>query len=136
MRYLLDTSALLAYHQDEAGADLVGRAFEERGKGEATITVSFMTLFEITYLALARRGAEYAAALLCKISSLELETVWPDEDLLWKAGEVKALGGLSVADAFIAASAMLTDAVLVHRDPEFARLEPPLQTLQLHDAGE
>ena len=38
------------------------------------------------------------------------------------AARIKAGGGLSVADAWIAATALHHQAVLVHKDPEFDRL--------------
>jgi predicted nucleic acid-binding protein len=39
------------------------------------------------------------------------------------AAEVKSRGGLSVADAWIASLALLHDAELVHKDPEFDAVE-------------
>ncbi len=41
--------------------------------------------------------------------------------ILEEAARIKAGGGLSVADAWIAATAAVRDAVLVHKDQEFAR---------------
>lgn len=131
MMYVLDTSALLALYQDESGAAAVARIFETRDKGEATISVSFITIFEITYLAMARGGDQGASSLLFQVRSLDMEEIWPDDDLLWQAGAIKAQGGLSVADAFVAASARVAGAVLVHRDSEFDRLDPDIQTLDL-----
>jgi predicted nucleic acid-binding protein len=40
-----------------------------------------------------------------------------------RAAEVKSRGGLSVADAWIASLALLHDAELVHKDPEFDAVE-------------
>jgi predicted nucleic acid-binding protein len=129
MKYVLDTSAILALFQDEAGAEPVARIFEARERGEASILVSFMTIFEASYLARATGGADTAFSLVFQIRGLGMEEIWPDEDLLWLAGEIKAAGGLSVADAFIAASAVLQDAILVHKDAEFERLKTQAQAL-------
>jgi predicted nucleic acid-binding protein len=44
------------------------------------------------------------------------------DQLLERAAALKACHPLSVADAWIAASAQLQGAVLVHKDPEFRSL--------------
>ena len=132
--YLLDTSAILALYQDEAGAAAVEDLFERRDRGDASIFVSFMTIFEIVYLTMSGKGTEEAFSLLFKIRSLGMEEVWPDEELLWRAAEVKADGGLSAAGAFIAASAIVKEAILVHEDPEFERLRSKVPSLSLMTA--
>lgn len=129
--YILDTSALLAFYEDEPGCEMVESVFEARERGEAEIGISFMSIFEVMYLAMACRGDEEAFSLLLKIRSLGMEEIWPDEDLVWIAAGIKAKGGLSVADAFVAASAEVRDAVLLHRDPEFERLSSKIKTLPL-----
>jgi predicted nucleic acid-binding protein len=55
---------------------------------------------------------------------LALPIIWIHEEkyLLEKAAEIKALHTLSVADAWIGGCAVLQDAVLVHKDPEFEKL--------------
>ncbi|MEZ5448852.1 MAG: PIN domain-containing protein [Thiolinea sp.] len=53
----------------------------------------------------------------CK--SLPLEWVHETPELLEKAAEIKATCRVSLADAWIAATALLTGATLVHKDPEF-----------------
>jgi predicted nucleic acid-binding protein len=50
-----------------------------------------------------------------------------EEAILQHAARIKAGGGLSVADAWIAATAVQRDAVLVHKDPEFSRLRHLVQ---------
>ena len=68
----------------------------------------------------------------------QVETLLKDPDImirraaaeiLEKAAEIKARFRLSLADAWIAASALLLDAVLVHKDPEFERVDDLRQEL-------
>lgn len=54
--------------------------------------------------------------------TLPIQWVLATDDLLQKAAEVKACYPMSLADAWIAAAAILTDATLVHKDPEFENL--------------
>jgi predicted nucleic acid-binding protein len=46
-----------------------------------------------------------------------------------KAAEIKATCRLSIADAWVAASAELSKATLVHKDPEFEPLPIPQRKL-------
>jgi predicted nucleic acid-binding protein len=52
-----------------------------------------------------------------------MEIIFPDETLCLAAGEIKAIQSVSLADAFVAATARLTSAVLIHKDPKFEPLK-------------
>ena len=62
-----------------------------------------------------------AAGRLAYEQCLALPMEWLHETpaLLMRAAEIKANHTLSLADAWIAASAMESGAVLLHKDPEF-----------------
>jgi predicted nucleic acid-binding protein len=68
--------------------------------------------------------------------SLALIDAWPvfipESFYTWRkeAARVKARGGLSVADAWIAALAFLVQGELVHKDPEFDAV-PGLKAIRL-----
>ncbi|MFQ5436345.1 MAG: PIN domain-containing protein, partial [Anaerolineae bacterium] len=61
--------------------------------------------------------------------TLPINWVHEDRQLLEKAAELKATHSISLADAWIAAAALLQNAELVHKDPEFAHV--PCQQLAL-----
>ncbi len=46
-----------------------------------------------------------------------------DPEILEEASLLKSSGGLSVADSWIAATALVHQATLVHQDPDFIRLK-------------
>lgn len=121
-RYVLDTSALLALRDDELGAERVHRIIDAARKRRASAYVSFMTRMELLYRIAASEGEEAAAAALRLLDVLPLHWVTCEPRILVEAARIKQKGGLSVADAWIAATAVLRDAVLVHKDPEFAAL--------------
>ncbi|MGI9952153.1 type II toxin-antitoxin system VapC family toxin [Moorellaceae bacterium AZ2] len=131
MKYVLDTSALLAYYQDEPGADMVEQLLNKAEAGEVEIYLSFMSIFEVAYVATAREGIEEAVKLVIQVRELPLKEVWPDEELMWEAAKIKAMGGLSVADSFITAVASLKKAILVHRDPELDKSELKIERIKL-----
>lgn len=118
-RFVLDTSALLALRDDEAGAERVHRIIDAARKRRASAYVSFMTRMELLYRIAASESDDAAAAALRLLDSLPLQWVTCEPRILAEAARIKERGGLSVADAWIAATAILRDAVLVHKDPEF-----------------
>lgn len=130
-KYVLDTSALLAFYQDEPGSDLVADILRQAEAERAIVYVSFMTIYEIAYLVGAAEGFGAARGTVARVRSLPMQEPDADEQLLWKAAEIKTGGGLSVADSFIAGLAAIHEAVLVHRDPELERLGPEIKQLVL-----
>jgi predicted nucleic acid-binding protein len=127
--YLLDTSALLSLRDDEPGAEKVAQILQVAGQGDVTCYGCFMSQMELFYRIWKDEGEERgrAAYALC----LRLPIVWQHEtvELLELAAEVKARFPVSLADAWIAAAALLMDAVLLHKDPEFERIDGLKQEL-------
>jgi predicted nucleic acid-binding protein len=117
-RYVLDTSAILALMEDEDGADRV----EEILRG-GEVLLPFPVLLETYYITLQERSepvADERYALLRYLSATEIWSV--DEPTLLTAARLKARFRVSFADALIAAFAVRSSAVLVHKDPEFEAL--------------
>jgi len=123
--YLLDTSALLTLRDDEPGADQVAELLHAAMRGKARCSACFITLMEILYRTWKDEGE--TAGRLAYEQSLSLPISWIHEspELLLMAAEIKARHPLSLAGAWIAASALLNGARLVHKDPEFAALDVP-----------
>lgn len=126
--YLLDTSALLTLRDDEAGAGRVGELLERAQQGTVRCFGSFMSLMEVLYRVWRDEGE--AAGQLAYEQCLALPIIWLHEtpQLLKGAAAIKAAYPLSVADAWIAASAIEQGAILIHKDPEF-KVVPVLQEL-------
>ena len=84
--------------------------------------MSFASLTEIFYNTLQLAERKRADELVATVKSWSVDVVYPDEALCLAAGELKASFRLSFADAFVAATAQLADALLLHKDPEFEAL--------------
>jgi predicted nucleic acid-binding protein len=116
MRYLLDTSALLAHYRQESGSDEVQALFEA---DEAELMVASITLTEF-----GRRLHDLGAAdkeVEGVLSAYEflLTDVVPVDIAVARAAFVigcRTPRRLPLADALIAAAAQTRNAVLVHRD--------------------
>lgn len=127
MAYVLDTSALITYLYDEPEADRVEAVLRQPD----SLLVPFMTVMEARYV-LSRvfppaRVSQIIETLRGSgVSIIESNPAWGA-----LAADVKAHGGLSLGDAWIASLALMHDAELLHNDPEFDRVEG-LRSYRLH----
>ncbi|MBI5526440.1 MAG: type II toxin-antitoxin system VapC family toxin [Deltaproteobacteria bacterium] len=119
--FVLDTSALLALKDDEPGASEVEALLRQHGRKEA-VFISFMSIMELAYILEQEQGEAAARLGVLQLKQLPLQVVESDEPLGLAAARIKARHKLSVADAWIAATAERLGATLVHKDPEFESL--------------
>ena len=130
-RYVIDTSALFAYTDNEDGADAIEALLRQAQRGQVELLTSFASWMEIYYINLHEQGREYAESLIAKLKRLPLVRVESDEITGQTAGNLKSAHRLSFADAWIAALAVRQNAVLVHKDPEFEPLSQSIALLAL-----
>jgi predicted nucleic acid-binding protein len=121
--FVLDTSAILALRGDEPGAGRVENLLLQARARRCRLLVSFITRMELLYTIWRREGEESGRASLRLVDSFNLEWVTCEPEILQIASELKATGSLSLADSWIAATAVVRDAILIHKDPEFAKLK-------------
>ena len=125
--YLLDTSALLTFIEDEPGSDRVEKVLKD-----AAILLPWPVLMEIYYITLQEKGRAEADRRYALLRQLRAEILWAmDEPILLTAARLKAEHHVSLADAVVAAFAIRNNAVLIHKDPEFDALADllPLEAL-------
>jgi ribonuclease VapC len=122
-RYLLDTSALLTLRDDEEGADQVAEILGQASRRQSLCFACFLTLMEIFYRVWKDEGEMEGRLAYEQCQALPLTWIHEDRALLEKAAEIKAVHQVSLADAWIGASAILQNAQLVHKDPEFESLD-------------
>jgi predicted nucleic acid-binding protein len=130
-RYLLDTSAILTLWNDEEGASDVESILKQAESSKVIVYASFMTYMEAYYRVYRVEGIESAKSIYAEIGSLPIFRLDPNEQILLRAGFIKANYSLSVADAWIIASAIEMDAILVHKDPEYEQLKDTVNMLIL-----
>ena len=110
-----DTSAILTLRDDEPGAERVAIHLE----GPDPCFACFITRMEVLYRVWKDEGERSGRLAYEQLQSLPIQWVDQTEPLLLEASRIKALHRLSVADAWIAAAALLSRATLLHQDPEF-----------------
>lgn len=121
--YVLDSYALLAYFQNEAGADEVKRLFKEAAAGGVALFLSAVNLGEAAYIICRKAGAEKQRALAIALEALPLTTVDAGEEQALAAAEIKAGHAISFADCFALALARQLEGEVVTGDPEFEAVE-------------
>lgn len=129
--FVLDTSAVFCLKDNENGASKVEDIIRSCSKGQGEIYISFMTLMEYYYISTLLLGEDLARQAYHQLTLLPFIVIESDEELGIAAAELKANYNISVADAWIAATALKTNSVLVHRDPEFDSIAKYVKCLAL-----
>jgi predicted nucleic acid-binding protein len=120
--YVLDTSALMAVFEQEDGALEVLEIVEDASDERPRVYLPFMSLMEFEYLTRRNFSAAVANEALRMLRSWPLDRMESFPEWGSRAAWVKSRASLSVADAWNAALALILDAELVHKDPEFDRV--------------
>lgn len=121
--YVLDTSALLTLRGDEPGANRIESLLSQATKNQCQLLISFMTRMELLHLLSRHEGESAARDALLLIDSFPAKWISCEPRILEAAAAIKARGKLSVADSWIAATAAVYGATLIHKDPEFKSLK-------------
>ncbi|MEE9351069.1 MAG: PIN domain-containing protein [Thiotrichaceae bacterium] len=121
--YLFDTSALLTLRDDEEGAQIVADLLQQAQNGKIQCFGCFITQMEILYRVWKDENEQAGKLAYEMVMSLPINWIHEDKHLLELSASIKATHSLSLADAWIAASAIQQNAFLVHKDPEFKVVE-------------
>ena len=130
-KVLLDTSALFAFTENEEGAAAVQNVLEDAKKGKLAAYISAMSVMELYYITFQEIGEDAARQIVALTRSLPARELPLIDDLILPAADLKARYHISVADAWIAATAKLNGLTLLHKDPEFEPLKEELDVLEL-----
>ena len=117
--------------EDEEGADSVQDLLKKARQASIRILTSFVSFMEVFYITLQEKGEDEAHKCVELIKKLPLERIESSEEIGLTAGRLKAAHRISFADAWIAATAVCYNAILVHKDPEFDQLNGEITLLQL-----
>lgn len=135
MKYLLDTKALIAFFNNEDGAENVEAILKEIDDDRADGFISAITLTELYYLYTQRIGEQVAKERIEQLRYSKLKIISINEAIALKAGEYK-LKAIPIADAFIAASAEFIAAPVVTDDPHFGQVNVPVLKFRELDKNE
>jgi predicted nucleic acid-binding protein len=128
-RVILDTKPLIKLFAKEDGWEAIQKILSKVEAGEIEAAISVVTLTEIYYKYLQEKMPELAKA---RTETLRYATYLGKleigEDIAVMAGEFKGKYNVSIADAFIAASAYFEGLTVISDDTDFKRI-PEVKTL-------
>ncbi len=120
--FALDSFAVLAYLDGEAGMPRVRALLTEARQGRVDVFLSLINLGEVLYTVERERGLVAAQRALAALDQLPVQVLDADRPTVLAAAHLKAQYPISYADAFAVAAARAQRAVLVTGDPEFRPL--------------
>lgn len=115
----LDSSAVLALFLAEPGFEIVRGLLADAAKGKRQIYVAQISLTEIAHNVCRDYDEATAREDIWLLKELAVSIEAPSNTECLEAGLLRSRVKLSTADAIIAVQAMVFDAELVHKDPEF-----------------
>ncbi len=126
--YILDSYALFAHFEDEAGGEQVGDMLKAAREGNTKLYLSVINFGEIYYNTYRERGIEKAREILFIIEQLPVIIVDADKALTLEAARLKALYPVAYADCFAAAVGVIKKCKVVTGDPEFRKMAKEVKT--------
>ena len=119
----MDSFAMIAFFEDEPGADIVadilGVLINQKAKG----FMSVINWGEIYYCTMRVQGVEEAENVLTQFNKYPIQLVEANQGLTYEAAKLKARYKIAYADCFAAALSLRLKASVVTGDPEFKKLE-------------
>lgn len=120
--YLLDSHALLAFFEKEAGGEHVRDLLLQAEEKLITLHLSLINWGEILYITKRGKGKEASEDILSRIEAFPISIEPVSQEVVKAAAEIKAEHPIAYADAFAAATAQRLQMPIVTGDPEFKRL--------------
>ena len=117
--YILDAFALIAYLEDEPGAERIDKVFQEVEDNKAHVFLSIINLGEVIYNTERRYGLAKAQDTLALIQRLPIGVLPADNQTVLAAAHIKANYPISYADAFVVVAAQKLNGTIMTGDPEF-----------------
>jgi len=120
---VFDSYSLIAFLQDEKGAEEIGRLLKQGNAKDRPLFLSVVNWGEVYYIFHRIGGRPAAQEAVENLDALPIEIVPVDRDLTQSAALFKADFKMSYADCFAAALAQQKKATLVTGDKEFKEVE-------------
>jgi predicted nucleic acid-binding protein len=122
-KIVLDTKPLIKLFAKEEGWEEVQKILTKVEDGEIEAAISVVTLTEIYYKYLQEKRPDLAKTRTQNLRyAIYLKKLEIGEEATVKAGDYKGEYNVSIADAFIAASAYLEDSTIISDDPDFKKI--------------
>jgi ribonuclease VapC len=116
---VLDSWALMAFFEDDAGAEIVEELLLKAEESGKPLLMCVVNWGEVWYNIARRQGQQIADRFIADIGKMAIEIVDADAELTMLAAKFKAKHAMAYADCYAAALARLRKIDLVTGDKEF-----------------
>ena len=124
IKYVLDSSSLIRYIDNEAGASRVEEILGQCAAGRAMVFISAIQWGEVAGNLRKRMGASHEMRILSGLLPSEVEIVPANAECATRAGDLRVDRKIAYADAFALELAMQSvDHVLVTADYDFKAVD-------------
>ncbi len=120
--YVIDSFAMIAFFENEPGAEKVADVLNALMKQKAKAFMSVINWGEMYYNTMREQGVEVAESVLTQFDKYPIKLVEADRRLTYEAAKLKARYKITYADCFAAALTLSLNALLITGDPEFKKL--------------
>ena len=122
-KYVLDSFAMIAFFEDEPGANKVTEILDALMKRKAKAFMSVVNWGEIYYNTMRVQGIEEAEDVIKQFNKYPIQLIEADQALTYEAAKLKGKHKIAYADCFAAALSLRLKAPIVTGDPEFKKLD-------------
>ena len=122
-QYVLDSYAMIAYFEDEVGADRVARILRQLIRGKAKGYMSVVNWGEVYYNTMREEGVDEAEKVILQLDKFPIQIVEVNRDFAYEAAKLKGKYRIAYADCFAVALSVKLNATLVTGDPEFKKVK-------------
>ena len=122
-RYVLDSYAMIAYFEDEPGADRVALVLKQLIKGKAKGFMSVVNWGEVYYNTMREQGISEAEKVILQLDKFPIRIVEVNKELAYQAAKLKGEFRIAYADCFAVALSVKLGAAIVTGDPDFKKLQ-------------
>jgi ribonuclease VapC len=113
---------MIAYLEDEPGADRVAKVLKQLVQGKAKGFMSVVNWGEVYYNTMREQGVAEAEKVILQLDKFPIEMVEVNKNLAYEAAKLKGKYRIAYADCFAVALSVKLNASLVTGDPEFKKL--------------
>lgn len=122
-RYVLDSYAMVAYFEDEPGADGVALVLKQLINGKAKGYMSVVNWGEVYYNTMREQGISEAEKVILQLDKFPIHIVDVNRELTYEAAKLRGEFRIAYADCFAVALSVKLGATIVTGDPDFKKLQ-------------
>lgn len=121
-KFVLDSYALIAYLENENGAETVQKILEKSEAGAYQILLSVINWGEVYYSIYRTKGEKSASDCLDIIDQLPIKLVIADKKQVYASAKIKSAYAVAYGDCFATALVLQNSCQVITGDKEFRKL--------------